>query len=368
MHLPEFKNIKSLYNLRLILPNHRDFYEEIMVMYPDSTEYNEKLYRYLHNINERPICPVCGNFIPYRNSPAGYGKYCSAKCMGMSKERKNKILNSKLEKYGNPYYNNSVKATNTMNEKYGGRGFASNEIYEKQKQTCLNKFGVDNVFKLQKFQDKGCETKTKKYGNPHYSNRDKSKQTCINRYDVDNPMKSKNIHEKFTNTMLNKYGVKYAMLNKDLVNKLSESLIKAHNDGKYDVGGRKKSPSKIEKQFKQYLEDNNINYIFQYRSNEYPYLCDFYIPDYNLYIEIQGNWTHGKHAYTGDDEDLEIINVWKNKHTKFYDHAIYVWSELDVKKRKIAKNNNLNYLEIYSIKIDECISSFENKINEIKHG
>jgi hypothetical protein len=287
--------------------------------------------------------------------------------MGLSDERKQSIFNSKLEKYGDPYYNNSEKATKTMNKKYGGRGLASVELQEKSKQTCIEKFGVDNVFKLQSIQNKCCHSKLEKYGNPYYCNREKSKQTCINKYGCDNPMKNDNVQNKFTNTMLSKYGVKYAMQNKNLIRKLSDSLIRAHKNGKYDIDGKKRTPSKIEKEFQNYLINNNINFEYQYRSQEYPYLCDFYIPKYNLYIEIQGHWTHGKHPYNGDNNDLKIIDEWKHKSTKFYDQAVYVWSIFDVKKRNIAKINNIRYLEIYSIKIDECISLFENKINEINH-
>jgi hypothetical protein len=37
----------------------------------------------------------------------------------------------------------------------------------------------------------------------------------------------------------------------------------------------------------------------------------------------------------------------KNK-TK-YDSVIYTWSDLDVRKRNIAKQNNLNYIEFWNI-------------------
>ena len=205
-----------------------------------------------------------------------------------------------------------------------------------------------------------------KYGDPHYTNREKNKQTCLDKYGVDNPMKNKEIQQKFINTMLMRYGVEYPMLNKISINKLSNSLIKAHYDGKYDVTGKEKNPSNIENQFRQYLIDNNIKFEFQYRTKKYPYLCDFYIPDYDLYIEIQGSWTHGPHPYNeNSSEDAELVKKWKNKNTKFYDQAIYVWTILDVIKRNIAKENKLNYLEIYSIKIDECVLLFKNKIEEI---
>jgi hypothetical protein len=38
---------------------------------------------------------------------------------------------------------------------------------------------------------------------------------------------------------------------------------------------------------------------------------------------------------------------------------------LDVKKRKYAVDGNLNYLEIFSLKIDECIKEFENYVQNI---
>ena len=333
-------------------------------MYPDSENYNEKLYRYLHNIETRPICPVCGKLIPYRNSPAGYGIYCSSKCMGLSKERQRKIMESKLKKYGDPFYSNRDKGKQTCIEKYGDP-FYSNR--DKFKQTCINKYGVDNVFKLQFFQNKCHESKLEKYGDPYYYNYEKRKQTCLDRYGVDSPMKNKDIQDKFVNTMMNKYGVKYAMLNDELVHKLSKSLVNAHKEGKYDMSGKNKKPSKIELQFQQYLTNNNIEFEYQYRSEKYPYLCDFYIPYYDLYIEILGHWTHGPHPYEGSENDIKLINEWKNKNTKYYNQAIYVWSILDVEKRNVAKNNNINYLEVFGIKIDDCVSMFENKIKEIEN-
>ena len=58
----------------------------------------------------------------------------------------------------------------------------------------------------------------------------------------------------------------------------------------------------------------------------------------DLYIEIQGSWTHGKHAFNeNNQDDIDKLNLWKSKNTKFYDNAIYTWTELDVKKRNIAK-------------------------------
>ena len=42
-----------------------------------------------------------------------------------------------------------------------------------------------------KFLKKGKETKKRLYGDANYNNKEKSKQTCLERYGVDNPMKTK---------------------------------------------------------------------------------------------------------------------------------------------------------------------------------
>lgn len=88
-----------------------------------------------------------------------------------------------------------------------------------------------------------------------------------------------------------------------------------------------------------------------------------------MYIEINGNWTHSKHPYNADNkEDIQQLNEWKSKNTKYYDNAIYTWTILDVKKQYIAKQNNLNYLVIYSNDIDIITNAFKTYINTIKTG
>lgn len=57
-------------------------------------------------------------------------------------------------------------------------------------------------------------------------------------------------------------------------------------------------------------------------------------------------------------DDIKILNEWIEKCNKseYYKNAIKVWTKRDVKKREIARKNNLNYLEIYSIKLSEVIN------------
>ena len=100
---------------------------------------------------------------------------------------------------------------------------------------------------------------------------------------------------------------------------------------------------------------------------QYPFLCDFYFPDYDLYVEIQGYWCHCNHPFDENDEDDMVkLEMWKEKsNSNQYTNAIYVWTISDPLKRRTAKENNLNYLEIFSNDINDCIFIIQNAINNI---
>ena len=84
----------------------------------------------------------------------------------------------------------------------------------------------------------------------------------------------------------------------------------------------------------------------EYNDDErYPFFCDFYIKPLDLFIELNGIWTHGFHWFDENNEDdVKKLKGWMQKNTKFYRTAIEVWTERDVLKRKTARKNNLNYV------------------------
>ena len=51
-----------------------------------------------------------------------------------------------------------------------------------------------------------------------------------------------------------------------------------------------------------------------------------------------------------DEECIKQLNIWKEKSktSDFYKQAIYTWTDLDVRKQAYAKQNQLNYITIYS--------------------
>lgn len=189
-------------------------------------------------------------------------------------------------------------------------------IYEIRKQTNFQLYGVVNLMKAKSSILKSKLTKKLRYGNENYNNRSKAK-----------------------NTMLYKYGV-------DIYSKLEESKIKQYNTlCKNGTIGKSKEEDKIyEPLCQKYKEVKR-----QYKSDVYPFACDFYIPEIDIYIEYQGFWTHGKEPYIGTDNQKEKVKLWESKNTSQYIKAIDDWTNRDVLKRETAKKNNLNWLEFFTM-------------------
>lgn len=318
-----------------------EFHTYITNHYPTDIKWTEKLYWYYHNIDDYPKCPYCGKRVKFVNFIKGYKKFCSDKCAhksGYIKETREKTL---IEKYG-------VK-----------NSFQLKETLDKRKQTWLDKYGVDNPFASQKIKDKIKQTWIEKsgveYGVQSDEFKEKRKQTLIDKYGTDVPCRNVIIMNKYKQTNLKKYGVEIPSKNPEIQYKryLTQKRNNSFNS------------SKIEQQFKQWLDDSGINYIKEYRSDKYPFKCDFYFPDKDLYLEIQGTWTHGGHPFDpANEEDIKIAKSWLNKHTDYYNIAHRVWTVDDPIKRETAKKNKLNWCEVFSNKLDDVIKIFKKEISQ----
>ena len=122
--------------------------------------------------------------------------------------------------------------------------------------------------------------------------------------------------------------------------------------------------SKEEDQVYEFL-NQHINVIRQFDNDpRYPFNCDFYIKDLDLFIECNFHWTHGGHPFDPNSiKDQVKLEQWKARGTKYYDNAIETWTKRDVKKRDKAKEEKLNYLEFWSMKdLKEYFISYFEKI------
>ena len=331
------------------------FYKELNSWnFTEDFSFKQKIYHYLNNDLELKlgICAECGKRCKLINVKIGYHQFCSSKCSANSKETRGHYQQTCLEKYGheNVFQSEEIKdkIKETNINRYDCEYSSQNdiikrkisttlknktncekkEIQRKRKNTNFKKFGNENVFSFHS--DEWNNIMILKYENENYNNRLKAKVTCLERYDCENPMQLEYVKGK----------VYQSKKNNNSFNR-----------------------SKIEEQLSQYFIDNNINFIYQYRSEQYPFNCDLYFPEKDLYVEIQGHWTHGFKPFENTEDDRKKVECWKSKNTKFYDHAIETWTIRDVQKRETAKQNNLNWIEIFSCDFNKCISEILKLIN-----
>lgn len=333
----------------------------------------EEYYLTYMKINDNRICPICGKPTRFLGLSYGYQKHCSLQCASLDDETKSKREQTnnerfganynyqtkqfqenakrvKKERYGDEHYNNRDLYKQNNLKKYGVENTTSlSYVQEKMKQTNLERYGTSVASKSDTIKAKQKEQCLSKYGTSSYVQTDdfkkKAKQTNIANYGTPFPTKTIKIKQKMKKTCLEKYGVPYYVLVPSVMQKANspEAIAKMHEtkrkNGTFNT-------SRPEEQV--YTELTSIfNEVKRnYRSDQYPHLCDFYIPQLDLYIECNFHWTHGGHWYNNDNLDL-----WKQraKESSYYKIAIGVWTKSDVKKRKDAEKNNLNYIVFWEV-------------------
>ena len=240
----------------------------------------------------------------------GYCKKCSEKI------RKEKSKQTCLEKYGvenpfqNPIIKEKIKQYNLT--KYGVENPSqSQEIKEKKIQTSLKNYGVEYHFQNSEIKEKSIQTCLEKYGveNPFQNPiiKEKIKQYNLTKYGVENPSQSQEIKEKKIQTSLKNYGVEHPSQNAEISEKSSKNayLIKNYT---YPSG------KIIKVQGYEHFALDELIYINQVCENdivtnrtEVPtiwyqdksgkkrrYFVDIYLSLENRCIEVKSTWTMEK--------------------------------------------------------------------------
>lgn len=302
--------------------------------YNDSLSLKESIFRIINNIQIHPICPECGKLVKvkYRKEKPFFATCGNLDCIHKRK----------------------------------GNG---------PKEACIKKYGVNNVFQLDFVKEKIQNTCLKKYGCLSHTQSNIWKHNYTNsllkKYNVINQFQRIDIKEKIRNTCLQKYGVDH--YSKTTIFKEKMSIIASSDDfqtkrnNTLNLNGTWNSSKDEEYIYKKLC-------IFfkeikrQYKSNLYPFNCDFYIPEIDTYIEYQGSDLHNYKPYLGTKEDLIEIQKLKEKSQNIknktgknvtrYDNRIKIWTITDVNKRNIAQKNKLNYIEFWNL------NEFDNWINK----
>ena len=277
--------------------------------FKDSSSRLETYQRIKLGIEEKPKCPTCGKPVVWIGKQSKlYTTYCSDKCSANNENTTNKKKATQLKNWGTENCYDSEKYRNYLKETIGVEYHTQREdIKEKRKQTLLEHYKTTKLYQIESIRNKIIASNNKRFGH-------------------DSIFQVPEIRQRMYETC-----------------KENGTL----------------GTSKAEKLIYQYLKDLGYNVIYQHRSEAFPYNVDFYLQDYDLYIEYQGSQYHHGSSYFGTKEDLEEVNRLQechkalNKDKSQYLGMINTWTNFDVAKRNYAKNHHINFLEIYHCKTKE---------------
>ena len=293
------------------------------------------------------LCSVCGKETKFKDVFKGYNKYCSRSCLNKSSIHSDSVKLTKTISYGNPNYTNPKKRIITQ---------ANKSKEEKDKEYAKVK-----------------ATKLERYGNASYNNSDKYKETCFKRYGTTSPFASDIVKNKISTKYQSKSDEEkraiYTKRQATLESKTEEEMLEIkqkHRDAYLNKSDEEKAEinhkiyltkkqnhsfkvSKIEDDCYSKLLLKYPNAIHGFKSILYPFVCDIYIPEIELYIELNFHWTHGGHIYD-EVKDKDTLNIWKEKakKSKYFENAIHTWTIRDTYKVQIANQNNIKLLIFYN--------------------
>lgn len=315
-------------------------------------------------------CLGCGEEFSYKCRKAnGVKKYCSQKCAHTkrAKEKKCEICGDPaIEKYcrakktrkcayckkeyeyeckkgASIYCSISCSVKNpevtarrnaTQIERYGALGFNT----QKQKDTMIERYGHAVPAKNEKVKEKIRQTQYKKNGGKFAFNTEKQKQTMVERYGGHGILSDPEKFEQHKATMKQMYGVEFPSQDPYFANKAMESIIENHGH-LFSKG----VISKLNTEAAQKIEDE-LGVTVEYEKLVDGKFFDLYLPDFNIYIDINPTITHNsdkafaclrnkcedgctEHEPTSESYHYERAMLAKEKGFKLI--QIYEWESFD---------------------------------------
>lgn len=298
-------------------------------------------------------CPEHGDF---EQTPGNhlYGYGCSV-CAGVNKLTPEIFIAKAKKVHGNKYDYSLVTGDISSHRKVtiicpehgvfqqtptghlSGKGCLKCTV-KKREDTNIKRYGVKNVMALPDTLEKIKNTTKKNYGVDYAMQSsylsEKQQNVVAHKYGVKSFLQTNACREQFVRRCMETYGVPHHMQNKDVALKVIQTKRK---NGTLNT-------SSVEEHVKGF-DDFESQYNNDFR---YPYLCDFYDKDRDLFIEVNASWTHGYHWYDAEN-DVDTCKKWKvkSKKSEYYANALEVFTKRDVEKRECARVNNLNYVTLW---------------------
>lgn len=287
-------------------------YLAILKLCPEfsTLERNSSIIIFYNGYRKIPEClhDNCSNKTNWLSNRKEFTKYCGVKCSNSDPKKDETTIRNNMEKYGVP------------------RASMTKESKAKLLETNLERFGCVSSAQHQSVKDKALTTNLERFG--HVSTK------------VGNITNLEHYNDK---DFIIKNFIKDKMFLKDeFINYFGCGQVAAHNTlTRLGIEYKKYSSLKetsIERKIREFLIENYIKFETKYRDK---YELDFYLPDYNIGIELDGLYFH---SYGGTPNTIEY---YQNKHSSkfqyFLSKKIIVISIWENEVINTSKFNNWKY-------------------------
>lgn len=149
------------------------------------------------------ICPTCEKPFAVSFYLRNKRTYCSKSCANRNPTVIQKIIASQIKTY-------------TI--KYGMHPMKTAETKGNLRASVREKYGVDWISQKDGWYETVKANNLQSHGLEHYNNIEKIKQTCMERYGVENYKQTEEYKEKYKKTCLEKYGVPHASMGQNFKN------------------------------------------------------------------------------------------------------------------------------------------------------
>lgn len=349
MDYPKFEELNPANCREVSIKIHYpEFYDYLKERYKGKQlTFAEMIYLFYHNMDNPPVCRICGGKTKFIGYTKGYREFCSYKCMNSCKDIQERKKQTSLKNYGttNPMQSEEVRKrlADTNIQRYGvENAFQSKELMKRAKQTCLEKYGTEYANQSEEVKEKIWEAKFNIALDKYDGVLDVLKgDKCGSIYKMKCPDPSCTLCTE-----------KIFEIRSDVL----RSRLQLHADvctTRYPVGAHIKNTS-LEKFIQDLLDEHNIKYETSNRKILTGKELDIYIPSSKIAIECNGVYWHSMY------DSKYHYDKWKMCKDKGI-QLLSIWEDWITNKPEIVKSVILSKLGIYK----ETIGASKCKVGKV---
>ena len=343
------------------IKNYNDIHSQILEFSSNIADisFKERIWYWVNNINREYLCKCGKKTTFYKNWKDGYRKYCSPKCAQTDSSTKNKRKKTVLEKYGvdniAKLEETKLKQEKTNLKKWGYKSSFQNEyVREKWKKNIKDKFGVEHVFQLKSIKDKSRKTSLEKWGVEHFVQSDEYKEKLE---DIGFSEKLKEINIKKNFEKYNELGLEFISIENRILElkgecehtfKIHYDSLKRRIENGYEYcticNPINTGQSQEEKLIIDWLKEIGLEIIE--RDKSLGIELDILIPNLNIAIEYNGLYWHSE-LYKDSKYHLNKTEICNESGIRL----IHIWEDDWLYKREIVKSILLNSLKLNNKRI-----------------